>query len=83
MPQAWAAGSVFHLVRAILGLEADARQKKLVIDPILPHWLQEITVSRLRVGNASVDIRFWREDEATLYEVLNVEGELKIERRQD
>jgi glycogen debranching enzyme len=82
VPQAWAAGSVFHLIRAILGLEADAREKKLVIDPILPHWLQEITVSKLHVGKASVDIRFWREGDGTRHEVLNVEGELKIERRE-
>lgn len=83
VPQAWAAGSVFHLIRAILGFEADARKKMLVIDPVLPHWLQEITVSRLCVGKASVEIRFWREGEATRHEVLNVEGELKIERRGD
>jgi glycogen debranching enzyme len=82
VPQAWAAGSVFHLIRAILGLEADAREKKLVIDPILPHWLQEITVSKLHVGKASVDIRFWREGDGTRHEVLNVEGELNIERRE-
>jgi glycogen debranching enzyme len=82
VPQAWAAGSVFHLIRAILGLEADAWEKKLAIDPILPHWLQEITVSKLHVGKASVDIRFWREGDGTRHEVLNVEGELKIERRE-
>jgi len=82
VPQAWAAGSVFHLIRAILGLEADAGEKKLAIDPILPHWLQEITVSKLHVGKASADIRFWREGDGTRHEVLNVEGELKIERRE-
>jgi glycogen debranching enzyme len=82
VPQAWAAGSVFHLIRAILGLEADAWEKKLAIDPILPHWLQEITVSKLHVGKASVDIRFWREGDGARHEVLNVEGELKIERRE-
>lgn len=82
MPQAWAAGSVFHLIRAILGFEADAREKHLVIDPVPPRWLREITVSKLHVGRASVDMRFWREGDATRHEVLNAEGELKIERRE-
>ena len=36
VPQAWAAGSVFHLLRALLGLDADANQKKLYIQPVLP-----------------------------------------------
>jgi hypothetical protein len=50
VPQAWAAGSVFHLLRALLGLDADAQQKKLYVDPVLPHWLPEITPHKLRVG---------------------------------
>ena len=46
-----------------------------------PRWLPDITVRKLRVGSAKVDIRFWRESEATRHDVLAVEGELKVERR--
>jgi glycogen debranching enzyme len=81
VPQAWAAGSVFHLLRAILGLDADAHQKKLFIDPVLPCWLPEITLHKLRVGKARADLRFWREGEMTRHEVLAVEGELEVEQR--
>ena len=56
VPQAWAAGSVFHLLRALLGLDADAHQKKLYINPVLPRWLPAITVRKLRVGNARIDL---------------------------
>src|SRR5262249_49491004 len=63
VPQAWAAGSVFHLLRALLGLDVDAHQKKLYIDPVLPRWLSEITLRKLRVGKARVDLRFWRDNE--------------------
>jgi len=79
VPQAWAAGSVFHLLRAILGLDADARKKTLYINPALPHWLSDITVSNLRVGGATIDIRFWREGEATRHDVLAIDGELNVE----
>jgi glycogen debranching enzyme len=78
VPQAWAAGSVFHLLRALLGLDADAQQKKLYIHPVLPHWLPEITLHKLRVGKARIDLRFWREGEATRHEVLAVEGDLEV-----
>jgi glycogen debranching enzyme len=82
VPQAWAAGSVFHLLRAILGLDADAQKKTLTVDPVLPHWLRDITLSKLRVGKATVDIRFWREGEVTRYDVLKVEGELNVKLRE-
>jgi glycogen debranching enzyme len=81
VPQAWAAGSVFHLLRALLGLDADAHQKKLYIDPVLPRWLPEITLHKLRVGKARVDLRFWSDGEATRHEVLAVEGDLEVEPR--
>jgi glycogen debranching enzyme len=79
VPQAWAAGSVFHLLSALLGLDADAHQKKLYIHPVLPRWLPEITLHKLRVGKARIDLRFWREGEGTRHEVLAVEGELNVE----
>jgi glycogen debranching enzyme len=78
VPQAWAAGSVFHLLRAILGLDADASRKTLLVDPALPKWLPDITLQRLRVGEARVDIRFWREGEKSRHEVLNMDGELNV-----
>ena len=82
VPQAWAAGSVFHLIRAILGLDADAHKKTLYIDPVLPDWLPDITLHQLRVGQATVDIRFWREGDVTRHDVLAVTGELKVEARE-
>ncbi len=82
VPQAWAAGSVFHLLRAILGLDADAHKKTLYINPVLPRWFPDITVRKLRVGKATVDIRFWREGEATRHDVLAVDGELNVEQRE-
>ena len=50
VPQAWAAGSVFHLLRAILGLEANAHTRTLYVDPVLPRWLPEVTLHNLRVA---------------------------------
>jgi len=70
VPQAWAAGSVFFLLQAILGLVADAPHGKLYLDPLLPRWLPDITISDLRLGKHEFDIRFWRDGESTKFEVL-------------
>lgn len=78
VPQAWAAGSIFHLLRALLGFHADAPHGRLQLDPHLPRWLTELTLRDLRVGRAAVSLRFWRERERTRWEILSQQGDLTI-----
>ena len=70
VPQAWAAGSVFALLQAILGIALDAPRDRVFVDPALPAWLPDITLLDLRLGRRSIDIRFWRDNDATRFEVL-------------
>jgi glycogen debranching enzyme len=70
VPQAWAAGSVFALLQAILGFLPDAPRGKLYVDPVLPPWLPDLTVLDLHVGQHRFDIRFWRDGDETQFEVL-------------
>ena len=70
VPQAWAAGSVFSLVQAIIGFQPDAPNGQLLIDPTLPDWLPELTLRDLRVGRAVYDIRFTRTGPETDFQVL-------------
>ena len=78
VPQAWAAGSAFHLLQALLGLRADAPHGRLYVDPSLPRWLPDVTLRGLAVGSSRVDLRFWREDEHTSWEVLDRQGDIEI-----
>jgi glycogen debranching enzyme len=78
VPQAWAAGSAFHLLQAILGLQADAPRGSLRVDPVLPAWLPDVTLHGLRVGRAKLDLRFWRDGERTRWEASPVEGHLEV-----
>jgi glycogen debranching enzyme len=71
VPQAWAAGSAFMLLQAMLGLVPDAPHGKLYIDPALPAWMPDVTIADLTVGGERFSIRFWREGEATAHEVLS------------
>src|SRR5579884_1570827 len=79
VPQAWAAGATFHLLQAILGLRGDAPNKRLYVDPVLPAWLADLSLSNLDVGQASVALYFWREGENTRWEVQDLRGELTVQ----
>jgi glycogen debranching enzyme len=82
VPQAWAAGSVFHLLQAILGLQADAPNRRLNIDPQLPRWIPDLHLSGLTVGQAKVDLRFWQEVGITRWEAEVKQGELRVQQKQ-
>ncbi len=70
VPQAWAAGTPFMLLQAILGIQPDAPRGKLYVDPALPDWLPDVTLTDLRLGRRRFDIRFWRDGDKTQWEVL-------------
>ena len=70
MPQAWAAGTPFMLLQAMLGLQQDAPRGKLYVDPALPEWLPDVTLTDLRLGRERFDIRFWRDGKDTVFKVL-------------
>ncbi len=75
VPQAWAAGSVFHLLQAILGLQADAPHKRLYVDPVLPPWLPDLQLTGLTVGQSTFALRFWRDRDQTRWEVVDAHGD--------
>lgn len=78
IPQAWAAGSIFLLIRNILGLSADAPHRRLSVCPTLPEWLHELELTNLSVGSATVALRFWRDGEQTRWETTHIDGELQV-----
>ena len=69
VPQAWASASAFMLLQAMLGLCLDAPAGKLYLDPALPEWLPDVSLSNLTLGDENFAIRFWREGEETRYKV--------------
>jgi glycogen debranching enzyme len=62
LPQAWAAGSVFMMLQACLGLRVDGLEGAIeIIDPRLPIGIDQLHVDGLRVGGEIVNLRFERE----------------------
>jgi hypothetical protein len=66
VPQAWAAGSVFAFLQAIQGIRPYAPRERLYVDPALPDWLPDVTLTDLQIGNRRFDLRFWRRSEHTM-----------------
>jgi glycogen debranching enzyme len=81
VPQAWAAGSVFHLLQAILGLQADAPNGKLYVDPTLPKWLPDVLLTDLKVGDSNVKLKFWRDGDRSLWNATVDGGNITIEQK--
>lgn len=81
-PQAWSATTTYVLLQAMLGLQPYAPLKMLFIDPHLPPWLPEITISGMRVAEAVVSLRFFRAPNGRSdYEVLDRQGSLHVVRQ--
>jgi glycogen debranching enzyme len=78
-PQAWAAGASLMLIRTMLGLKADASQRRLTLDrPLLPAGLTKVVVRGLRVGDASCDLLLHRWRGLTSAEVLRKDAQLEV-----
>ncbi len=80
VPQAWAAGSAFSFIQALLGLEPDAAHGVLYVAPALPDWLREVVLRDLRLGAERFDLRFWRDGVANRVEVLHGRAEAVVQR---
>ena len=68
-------------MQAILGIYPYAPMNILFLDPHLPDWLPSITVRKLHIGKATVDIRFYRKGKSTHFDVLDKHGKLHILRQ--
>ncbi len=78
VPQAWAAASIFQLMQAILGIQADAPNHRLYVNPVLPAWLPDVTLKGIAVGDSEVDLRFWREGDRTRWEPAVHNGSIQV-----
>ncbi|HEY9868485.1 MAG TPA: amylo-alpha-1,6-glucosidase, partial [Candidatus Obscuribacterales bacterium] len=79
VPQAWAAGSMLQMLTACLGLVPNGKRKELrVVRPSIPSWLGTVTVTGLRVGDGSVDLRFDCAGDRTSCQVLASRGGVRV-----
>ena len=61
LPQAWAAGSVFMMLQACLGVTVDGRRGEVRVDrPRLPGGVDRLVLRGLDVGGDAIDLGFER-----------------------
>jgi glycogen debranching enzyme len=78
-PQAWAAGSPFLMLQAMLGLSARAHENLLTINsPVLPPWLNTVELRNLRVGDSVLSLVFRREGERTSFSMVAKQGSVRV-----
>ena len=78
-PQAWAAGAVFLLLAATLGVHIDAPARRISFSRArLPETIDWLRLTDLAVGDARIDVRLERHQHDTGVTVLRREGEVEI-----
>lgn len=78
-PQAWAAGSTFMLLKAVLGLAVDAENNLLQFHhPRLPANFRDVRIVNLRVGRHTVDLVLRSHPEDISINVLRKTGPVDV-----
>ena len=78
-PQAWAAGTPFLLLQAILGLTFDPGRHEISLrDPHLPPFLDHVLLRNVQLCGASVDLMVHRDRNAVSVEVVRTQGEIRV-----
>jgi len=78
-PQAWSSASVYLLLQACLGLSIQAPEKKIYFNhPVLPPFLQEVTLKNLKVGSSSIDISLIRHAQDVGVNVMRKDGDIEV-----
>ncbi len=78
--QAWNQSAFPLLLHTLLGLQPLAPLDLLVVDPVLPAWLPDVTVENLRIGGATVTLRFERDPRSgkSYGDVVRKRGTLRV-----
>ena len=78
-PQAWAAGAVFMLLQACLGISIDARKKRVTFErPYLPQGIQQLTISDLCVEDCRMGMFLERDSGRVRIQVTEKHGEAEV-----
>ncbi|MDX7950662.1 amylo-alpha-1,6-glucosidase [Lichenihabitans sp. Uapishka_5] len=78
-PQAWAAGTPFMLLQAMLGLEFDPVTRSIHFNnPKLPSSLDELTICNLGFAEAQVDVTLRRVGEHVALRVIRSVGSIQV-----
>ncbi len=78
-PQAWASATPFALLEASLGLEFDPFANEIrLCNPLLPAFLDEVTLRNLQLGGSQVDLRVRRHKDTVSLDTPRISGGIRV-----
>ncbi len=78
-PQAWATGSIFHLIQVMVNLVPDAPNNSLrIVNPTLLPTIHYLSLRNLRIGQTWLDLEFEQSNGATACRVVEKRGNLRV-----
>jgi glycogen debranching enzyme len=78
-PQAWAAGSVFLILQACLGITVSGTNQRVEIrNPYLPAGIPQLWIKGLRSGEACVDLFFERRGNVAQVQIAEEHGDIDV-----
>jgi glycogen debranching enzyme len=78
-PQAWAAGAVYMFLEASLGISFVPAQRLIRIEgQFLPEFVREMTITNLRLRDASCDIRIEQLSSSLYVDIIRQSGDISI-----
>jgi glycogen debranching enzyme len=76
-PQAWSSGSIYLIIQSLLGIEADAINNKIYLNPILPEGINKVEVKNLKIGNNKINLVVIKENNCVKLNNIRIEGNTK------
>lgn len=78
-PQAWAAGAVFMVLQACLGITIDASKRRVIFDrPYLPQGIPQLSVRDLRIEDNRISLFMERDSGPVRIQVVEKHGEVAV-----
>lgn len=75
--QAWSSGSIFLMLRALLGIECRG-SCIYVQNPQLPRFLQTLRMENIRAGNGTAALEFTRRQDKTYCGIIETKGNVMV-----
>ncbi|SDJ57657.1 amylo-alpha-1,6-glucosidase [Salimicrobium halophilum] len=68
-PQAWAATASFVFLQSISGVEPDAYNEQIIVEPAFPQGMTRLKVEDMRIGEGRLSLVITKEEEGYAFEV--------------
>jgi glycogen debranching enzyme len=79
IPQAWAAAAPLSMIQSCLGLGFNPEDQQITFDePVLPEFLDEVVLHRLRLGEGWADVALRRSGHKVVVDVLSRLGPVRV-----